>query len=67
MAELKAHDYISEYKILSKYNEGGMALIYKALQPSLKRTVIIKKLKDPNREIIRRFKKEALISASFHQ
>ena len=67
MAELKANDYISDYKILTKYNEGGMALIYKALQPSLKRTVIIKKLKDPNREIIRRFKKEALISASFHQ
>ncbi|HGY55678.1 MAG TPA: PEGA domain-containing protein [Caldithrix abyssi] len=67
MADIKANDYISDYKILSKYSEGGMALIYKALQPSLKRTVIIKKLKDPNREIIRRFKKEALISASFHQ
>ena len=44
-----------------------MALIFKALQPSLKRTVVIKKLKDPNREIINRFKKEALLSASFHQ
>lgn len=66
MSELKANSYIASYKILHKFNEGGMALIYKALQPSLNRTVVIKKLKDPNREIINRFKKEALLSASFH-
>ena len=59
-------EYIGTYKILEKIGEGGMAYIYKALQPSLKRTVVIKKLKDPNREIIKRFKKEALLSASFH-
>ena len=59
-------EYIGSYKILNKIGEGGMALIYKALQPSLKRTVVLKKLKDPNREIINRFKKEALLSASFH-
>lgn len=67
MTEFKANDYVGSYKILNKFSEGGMAMIYKALQPSLKRTVVIKKLKDPNREIIRRFKKEALLSASFHQ
>ncbi len=59
-------EYIGTYKILDKIGEGGMAYIYKALQPSLKRAVVIKKLKDPNREIIKRFKKEALLSASFH-
>jgi len=66
MALLQANDYIGNYKILNKIGEGGMALIYKALQPALKRPVVLKKLKDPNREIIRRFKKEALLSASFH-
>ncbi len=66
MAELQSNEYIGNFKIIGKYSEGGMALIYKAIQPSLKRTVILKKLKDPNREIIRRFKKEALLSASFH-
>ncbi len=59
-------EYIGTYKIIDKIGEGGMAFIYKAVQPSLKRTVVIKKLKDPNREIINRFKKEALLSASFH-
>jgi len=66
MSDLSTSDYVGNYKVLAKFNEGGMALIYKALQPALKRTVILKKLKDPNREIIKRFKKEALLSASFH-
>jgi len=66
MPTTKSAEYIGSYKILNKIGEGGMALIYKALQPSLKRTVVLKKLKDPNREIINRFKKEALLSASFH-
>ncbi len=67
MPSQKTHDYIGSYKVLNKIGEGGMALIFKALQPALKRTVVLKKLKDPNREIINRFKKEALLSASFHQ
>lgn len=58
---------VADYKILNKIGEGGMAEIYKALQPALKRNVVIKKLKDPNREIVARFKKEALLSASFAQ
>lgn len=67
MAQLDKEDSIGSYKILNKIGEGGMAEIYKALQPALKRNVVIKKLKDPNREIIARFKKEALLSASFTQ
>lgn len=66
MKELKANDFVGHYKILDRMGEGGMAFIYKALQPTLKRPVVIKQLKDPNREIIRRFKHEALVSASFH-
>ena len=58
---------VGSFKILEKIGEGGMAIIYKATQPSLNRNVVIKKLKDPNREIIARFKKEALVSASFSQ
>ncbi len=67
MPVLKENDYVGSYKILAKIGEGGMAAVYKALQPSLKRTVVIKNLKDPNREIITRFKNEAYLSASFHQ
>lgn len=62
-----SNEQIGNYKILSKLGEGGMAYIYKALQPALNRTVVLKKLKDPNREIIARFKQEALLSASFNQ
>lgn len=64
---MQNEEKIGSYKILNKIGEGGMADIFKALQPALKRNVVIKKLKDPNREIIARFKKEALISASFTQ
>jgi len=65
MNRLRENEVIGSYKIVSKIAEGGMAEIYKALQPALKRTVVVKKLKDPNREIIARFKKEALLSAGF--
>ena len=42
-------DKVGSFRIIEKIGEGGMAVIYKAIQPSLKRTVVIKKLKDPNR------------------
>lgn len=58
---------VGSFKVIEKIGEGGMAIIYKASQPSLNRTVVIKKLKDPNNEIIERFKKEALVSASLSQ
>lgn len=67
MARILDIENIGSFKTVEKIGEGGMAIIYKAIQPSLKRTVVIKKLKDPNNEIIQRFKKEAFVSASFSQ
>ncbi len=67
MARLLDNDEIGSFKLGEKIGEGGMAIIYKATQPALKRDVVIKKLKDPNREIIARFKREAYVSASFSQ
>jgi serine/threonine-protein kinase len=67
MTEGLESDKVGSFRLIEKIGEGGMAIIYKAVQPSLKRTVVIKKLKDPNREIIERFKKEAFVSASFSQ
>ena len=53
---------IGKYKILGIIAKGGMGIVYKAIHPSLKRYVIIKKLtargKSGNAE---RFKKEAQI------
>ncbi len=65
MARILDNEQVGSFKLIDRIGEGGMAVIYKATQPSLHRTVVIKKLKDPNREIIARFKKEALVSASF--
>ncbi len=67
MARLLDNDEVGSFKLGEKIGEGGMAIIYKATQPALKRDVVIKKLKDPNREIIARFKREAYVSASFSQ
>ena len=44
---------IGKYKILGIIAKGGMGIVYKAIHPSLKRYVIIKKLTHtelPNRE-----------------
>ena len=35
---------IGKYKIVSEIARGGMGIVYKAIHPSLKRHVIIKKL-----------------------
>ena len=67
MPRILEDDKIGSFKIVEKIGEGGMAIIYKAIQPALNRTVVIKKLKDPNREIIERFKKEAYVSATLSQ
>ena len=37
-------EVIGNYKIVSEIARGGMGIVYKAIHPSLKRHVIIKKL-----------------------
>ena len=61
MAE-KIPEIIGKYKILSLIAKGGMGAVYKAVHPSLKRTVILKKLTIRNNATVReRFKREAQI------
>jgi len=53
---------IGKYKILSLVAKGGMGAVYKAVHPTLKRNVIIKKLTiRGNQVIVERFKREARI------
>ncbi|MCR5218244.1 serine/threonine-protein kinase [Treponema sp.] len=54
---------IGKYKILAVVAVGGMGTVYRAMHPSLKRTVIIKKLtlKNGGTSIRERFKREAQI------
>jgi serine/threonine-protein kinase len=55
-------DKIGKYKIVSLVARGGMGAVYKALHPTLKRHVIIKKLTiRGNAAITERFKREAQI------
>ena len=60
MADLP--EVIGKYKIVSEIARGGMGIVYKAIHPSLKRHVIIKKLSiRGNNSIKERFKREAQI------
>ena len=60
MADLP--EVIGKYKIVSEIARGGMGIVYKAVHPSLKRHVIIKKLSiRGNNSIKERFKREAQI------
>lgn len=61
MAE-KIPEVIGKYKILGLIAKGGMGAVYKAVHPSLKRQVILKKLTIRNNKIVKeRFKREAQI------
>jgi len=57
--------FVGNYKILDIIGKGGMAKIYTAIQMPLNRVVVVKELsKSSNSEFRRRFKNEALITAS---
>ena len=58
---------LDSYEILHQIGEGGMAVVYKAAQPELKRFVIIKKLKKHDPESVERFHREAYVSAALSQ
>lgn len=65
---LAAHpESIGKYKIQSLVAKGGMGAVYKAVHPTLKRNVIIKKLTiRGNASITERFKREAQILLDFN-
>jgi len=57
--------FVGNYKILDIIGKGGMAKIYTAIQMPLNRVVVVKELsKSSSSEFRRRFKNEALITAS---
>lgn len=61
MAE-EVPDYIGKYRIMGLVAKGGMGAVYKAVHPTLKRLVILKKLTIRNNKTVReRFKREAQI------
>lgn len=55
-------EYIGKYKVVNKIAQGGMGAVYKAIHPSLKRDVVIKKMTLRSNPMAKeRFKKEAQI------
>jgi len=60
---------IGEYIVNGKIGQGGIAEIYRAVQPSLNREVAIKilsKALTDNEEIVRRFERESLVIAKLN-
>lgn len=59
-------DSVGKYKITQLIAQGGMGAVYKAVHPTLKRNVILKKLTvRGSSEFIERFKREARIMMDF--
>ncbi|MCR5613719.1 serine/threonine-protein kinase [Treponema sp.] len=53
---------IGKYRVVNKIAQGGMGVVYKAVHPSLKRDVVIKKMTMRSNQMAKeRFKKEAQI------
>lgn len=57
--------FIGKYRLLNLVAKGGMGAVYKAVHPTLKREVILKKLTVRNAQFIERFKREAAIMMDF--
>lgn len=57
---------IGKYRILAQIGKGGMGAVFKAEHPTLKRTVIIKKLTlTDSKDFIERFRREAQLMMEF--
>ena len=58
---------IGKYKVVNTIAKGGMGVVYKAIHPSLKRYVVIKKLSIRGNAALReRFKRDAQILMELH-
>ena len=57
---------IGHYQILQKVGEGGMGVVYHAVDTRLKRPVALKLLKETKPELRKRFRREALAIASLN-
>lgn len=60
---MKGIEKVGNYSLLEQIGEGGMATIFRANHENLRRDVAVKKMKNPSKETIDRFKQEARISA----
>lgn len=60
---------LGQYQILDELGRGGMAMVYKAWQPSLRRYVAIKVMLSSwlnDREFVQRFQQEAIVAANLN-
>ncbi len=58
---------IQSYEVIKQIGAGGMATVFMGRHPTLDRLVAIKVVKGDNRDKIKRFEREAVLSASLKQ
>jgi serine/threonine protein kinase len=58
---------IQSYEIIKQIGAGGMATVFMGRHPSLNRLVAIKVVRGDNKDKIKRFEREAILSASMKQ